>query len=269
MDSLGENLLTFLTTDSLKQIRYDVYQLLKTTTDGVYVYYVTPLSNLNSILSDGGIKCREIIENTTTDLSSHNVQEKRNISLRLARKTSSKVEAIERRLHECVNFFWNPLNDTFRAFQRNALVINPDETDDVYGIVCIIEMKLCSFFQSDKIYWCTSRKNLAADNFCTYAYKFYKDFNWDKIFNLSDERESVVTFLQTNISPLLKEQLAWSAYWLASITRNTNWSEDSFKDIKKTIICGLKACLRNNILMTSRIHSRMRMNCRTKKWNLR
>jgi hypothetical protein len=125
---------------------------------------------------------------TVTDLSSHNVQKKRNIPLKLARKISSRSEVIERSLHECVNFFWNPLNDTFWAFQRNALVINPDETDDVYGIVCILEMKLSAFFQSNKIYWCTSRRNLAVDNFWTY--RFYNTLNWDRIFSLSDEQES-------------------------------------------------------------------------------
>lgn len=189
MDSLGENLLQFLTTDSSKQIRRNVYQLLKASTDDVYVYYITPLANLNSILTDSGLKCREVMEDTdTTDLSSHNVQQKRNIPLKLARQITSGSEAIARNLHECINFFWNPLNDTFRAFQRNALVINPDETDDVYGILCILEMKLSSFFGSNKVYWCTSRRNLAVDNYWTY--RFYNTLNWDKIFSLPNERES-------------------------------------------------------------------------------
>jgi len=187
MDSLGESLLQFLTTDSLKQVRRNVYELLEASPDEVYVYYLTPLSNLSSIIADGGLKCREMTEETVTDLSSHNVQEKRNIFLKLARKISSKSEVIERRLHECVNFFWNPLNDTFRAFQRNALVINPDEADEVYGIVCILEMKLSAFFQSNKIYWCTSRKNLAVDNFGTY--KLYNTLDWDRIFSSPDEQE--------------------------------------------------------------------------------
>ncbi|GAK59283.1 hypothetical protein U27_06260 [Candidatus Vecturithrix granuli] len=188
MDSLGEGLLQFLTTDPLKQIRRNVYQLLGASVDNVYVYYITHLANLNSILTDSGLKCREVIEDTTTDLSSHTVQEKRNISLKLARQITSRSEAIERNLHECINFFWNPLNDTFRAFQRNALILNPDEADNVYGIICILEMELSSLFESNKIYWCTSKKNLAVDNYWTY--RFYNTLSWDRIFSLPNEDES-------------------------------------------------------------------------------
>lgn len=188
MDSLGKGLLQFLTTTSSKQLRRAVYQILETSTDDVYVYYIIPLSNLKYILSDRGLKCRELMEATITDLSSHNVQEKRNIPLKLGRQITSRSESISRNLHECINFFWNPLNDTFRAFQRNALILNPDETDDVYGIVCILEMKLSSFFESNKIYWCTSRRNLAVDNYWTY--RFYNTLNWNKIFSEPDNRES-------------------------------------------------------------------------------
>jgi hypothetical protein len=189
MDKLGEVLLEFLTTDHLKQIMQKVYNILNTSTENVYVYYISPLSNLKSILSDGGIKCREALGHTT-DLSSHNVQRRRDISLKLAREVFPRQEYIEKRLHECVNFFWNPLNDTFHAFQRNALVLNPNEAGDAYGIVCLVELDLSSFFQSNKIYWCTSEKNLAVDSSVSYLYVQYNTFKWDKIFNLPDDRES-------------------------------------------------------------------------------
>jgi hypothetical protein len=57
-----------------------------------------------------------------------------------------------------------------------------------------------------------------------------------------------IKFFRLTISAEFKEKLAWSAYWLASITRNTNWTDNSFKDIKQTVSCGLQACLRNGIL---------------------
>lgn len=68
-----------------------------------------------------------------------------------------------------------------------------------------------------------------------------------------------VKFLRTDISSPLKEQLAWSAYWLASITRNTNWTDDSFQDVRKTIIYGLKASLRNEILNQAEKQTAKRM----------
>ncbi len=48
--------------------------------------------------------------------------------------------------------------------------------------------------------------------------------------------------------PKLKEYLTWSAYWLASITHYTKWSENTFIDLKKEIVRSLEALLRYDIL---------------------
>ncbi|MCP4699054.1 MAG: DUF4433 domain-containing protein, partial [Gammaproteobacteria bacterium] len=51
------------------------------------MYYLTPLSNLKSIFSDGGIKCRNKMPHTAKDLSSHNIQKRRkDVTITLARK---------------------------------------------------------------------------------------------------------------------------------------------------------------------------------------
>jgi len=60
-----------------------------------------------------------------------------------------------------------------------------------------------------------------------------------------------VNYLRLDIfknHPKLKEYMTWSAYWLASITHYTKWSENTFRDLKKEIVRSLEALLRNDIL---------------------
>jgi hypothetical protein len=188
MDSLGKEFLDFLATVPLKEARNELYNLLEAGDDEVNVYYLTPLSNLKSIIADGGIKCRAMVGSDATDISAQEVQKQRHISLKLARKGPS-YEIIDKKIHECVNFFWNPLNDTFRAFQRNSL-LDVDVKDSTYGIVCILEMGLSAFFETDKVYWSTSRKNLVSDNFSSFSKKQYKQFYWQTIFSSQQDRNT-------------------------------------------------------------------------------
>ena len=122
MDNLGRELLDFLATAPLREARNELYNLLEAGNDEVNVYYFVPLFNLKSIIADRGIKCRAMMDRDAVDLSGQGVQAKRNISLKLAQKVSSFVE-IDKKIHECINFYWNPLNDTSYAFQRNALLL--------------------------------------------------------------------------------------------------------------------------------------------------
>ncbi len=95
MDDLGKDFLDFLDTVPLKEVRNELYNLLEAD-DEVHVYYFVPLFNLKSIVADGGIKCRAMMDRDAVDLSGHEVQAKRNISLRLAQKVLSyvKIESI-------------------------------------------------------------------------------------------------------------------------------------------------------------------------------
>ena len=189
MDDLGGELLDFLATGSLKEARRELYNLLNVRDDEVNVYYLLPLSNLKSIIADGGIKCKKMVKNDITDLSAHCVQDMRDKTLSLAQKVSVHEKIIDKKIHECVNFFWNPLNDTFFAFQRNSLLIDADIHDDTYGIVCIIEMRLSAFFESEMVYWCTSNKNLASFGHSTFSKReYYENMNWQSIFSLQTNR---------------------------------------------------------------------------------
>ena len=394
MDNLGKDFLDFLATDALKEARNELYNFLEAGDDEVNVYYLIPLFNLKSIIADGGIKCRAMMDRDVTDLSGQEVQKRRDKSLKLGQKVSSFVE-IDKRIHECVSFLWNPLNDTSSAFQRNALLLAADKHNDTYGIACILEMRLSAFFESDRVYWSISEQNLASSDFSSYSKRIYKNFDWPTIFSVPNAgRESnkfrsaefiafygnpslessdliptrfikmilvpaqyetkvkeVVPSVQGRVYPLtnskvfypkeellkaekhlietidylqklalpmplstekfcdlvntfsnfkerlgcsltdelfssktiahsfhgishitrirkkskgcdvnyfrldifknhpkLKEYLTWSAYWLASITHYTKWSENTFVDLKKEIVRSLKALLRNDIL---------------------
>src|SRR5574341_10080 len=140
MNSLGKELLDFLSTDSLKKARKELYKLLNACEeDEINIYYLVSFSNLKSIVTDGGIKCRAMTGHSATDLSGHGVQTMRNKTVQLAQKVSLHEDIIYKKIHECINFFWNPLNNTLFAFQRNSLLRELDIQDNTYGVICILE----------------------------------------------------------------------------------------------------------------------------------
>jgi len=186
MDERGKEVLDFLATVPVRDARHELYNLLGVRDDEINVYYFTPLSNLKHIVADGGIKCRAMVGSDITDLSGHEVQKRRDKTLRLARKVST-FEITDKKIHECVNFFWNPINDTSRAFQRNSLLLAADKDDDTTGIVCVLEMRLSAFFECNKVYWSTSKQNLASNDFSTFLRKFYTQFDWETIFRTRDD----------------------------------------------------------------------------------
>jgi hypothetical protein len=186
MDELGKEFLDFLATVPVREARHELYNLLGALDDEINVYYFTPLSNLKHIVADGGIKCRAMVGSDITDLSGHEVQKRRDKSLRLARKVST-FEISDKGIHECVNFFWNPLNYTSYAFQRNSLLLAADKDEDTFGIVCILEMRLSAFFECDMVYWSTSKQNLASNDFSTFLSESYTQFDWETIFRTQDD----------------------------------------------------------------------------------
>ena len=208
MDKLGRELLDFLATFPLKEARNELYNLLEADDDEVNVYYLTPLFNLKSIVADGGIKCRATVDRDVTDLSGQEVQRRRDKSLKLAQKVSS-YDKVDKKIHGCINFFWSPLNDTFYAFQRNALLLAADKHNDTYGIVCILEMRLSAFFESDSVYWSTSKQNLASNDYSTFLSGFYTQFDWETIFSIQDDINTnqfrsaeFITFYGDSTSPI-------------------------------------------------------------------
>lgn len=186
MDELGKEFLDFLATVPMREARHELYNLLGVCDDEINGYYFTPLSNLERIVADGGIKCRAMVGCDITDLSGQEVQRQRDKTLRLARKVST-FEISDKKIHECVNFFWNPLNYTSYAFQRNSLLLAADKDDDTTGIVCILELRLSAFFECNKVYWSTCKQNLASNDFSTFFRRSYTQFDWETIFRTQDD----------------------------------------------------------------------------------
>lgn len=184
MDQLGVRLISFLSTDSKVSLRDGLCQKLGYIDKDLYVYYIVPLSNLIKILQDGGIRCRSKVTTNIEDLSAHNVQARRTNNIMLAHNVRSSYNTRNKEIHECVNFFWNPINDTLRAFQRHSLLRDSEENDYAYGIVCILELRLKDFFYSGNVYWTTSKVNLASNVFTTFSSKIYEEFDWGKIFDV-------------------------------------------------------------------------------------
>jgi len=188
MTNLGKEILDFLATPSLKDGRKSLYKLLGADENEANVYYLVPLLNLKSIICDEGIKCREEVGKDAEDLSGQEVQAKRDASLKLARILLYDFDIKQKKIHECIGFFWNPLNDTFYAFQRNSLLTAAEKDDDNYGVVCILEMKLSELLDSDKVYWTTSEQNLASNYFSSFSKKIYREFKWNEIFSVPSDK---------------------------------------------------------------------------------
>ena len=187
MDGLGGELLNFLATKNLKEARHKLYDLLGADFNELNIYYLTPLSNLKRIIKDDGIKCRALMPGDATDLSGLSVQKRRDKPLELAQRvTDANINKINKGIHECINFFWNPLNHTSYAFQRNALLLSVDD-DYTIDFVCILELQLNAFFECNKVFWSASKQNLASDDFCSFLKREYTEFDWATIFSIDDD----------------------------------------------------------------------------------
>lgn len=82
-------------------------------------------------------------------------------------------------MHQCVNLFWNPLNLTTRAFQRNAYLRAAATNDPDDAVVCILEIDLERLL-SLQCSWTISPQNLARNEFTTFAAEqFTGAAKWD------------------------------------------------------------------------------------------
>lgn len=133
---------------------------LHSPTDRIFVYYVCPFTNLRGIVANGIFPNATAPQNRA-DLSSQGVQAKRDAEISLWGWKQPK-------LHECINLFWNPINLTVRAFQRNGLLLeavskNPDD-----AVVCVLEINLERLFESGCA-WTVAPQNFARTGFTTFS----------------------------------------------------------------------------------------------------
>jgi hypothetical protein len=186
----GTALLNFL--QGIAQTRLGLSSCLAADPARAFVYYLCPLANLRRIVVNG-ILPHASAPADRTDLSGQSVQARRDVELPLSNDT---YDYRNKTLHHSVNFFFNPLNLTFRAFQRHgvlreAVSKNPDD-----GVVCILELGLDQFIQSVDCFWTLSPSNIAGSPFANFTPPFFTGerrredgtpyFDWTGIYSVGE-----------------------------------------------------------------------------------
>lgn len=128
-------------------------------------YYLCPLSTLR-IIAQQGILPRVSAPAARADVSGADVQSRREGSVGLQGWR-------ERKLHECINLFWNPLNLTCRAFQRRALLVEQGSGNPDDGVICILEIELDPLVRDGTCYWTIAPGNFAQFPFASFSPKKY------------------------------------------------------------------------------------------------
>jgi HD superfamily phosphohydrolase YqeK len=180
----GTELLQFL--QSIEAPRADLRSALNEASGRVFVYYICPLSNLRRIAKEG-IRPHTTAPSDRTDLSGQSVQARRDVDILLTRGRRST-------LHRCVNFFLNPLNWTFRAFQRHGLLREASTGSKDDGVVCILEVDLSQILESANCDWTLAPRNFAGSQFANFTPDYYRGlqqwpdgtviFDWNGIYSV-------------------------------------------------------------------------------------
>lgn len=155
----------------------------------VYCYYICPLSTLRQILAQG-IKCHSS-PHDSVDLSSPDVQSHRK-AVGLCRSTAAgSVDVLtDVPIHSCVNLYWNPLNLTFEAFQRNALLRAAESDNLEHGIVCLLEIDVERLLDDNAAYWTVTDGNAASPHVVASSDPSrFSQFPWESIYRLDDGQE--------------------------------------------------------------------------------
>jgi hypothetical protein len=147
----------------------------------VYVYYACAGSTLRGILADG-IRCRDSLP-ASVDLSSPDVQSRRS-QVRLGRVEPDGSERVrDTQIHSCVNLFWNPLNRTFEAFQRSALLRSVEASNPEHRTVCLLELDVEAILADDSVYWAATDGNAAARPHTSHDHRDLVSFPWRDIYS--------------------------------------------------------------------------------------
>jgi hypothetical protein len=118
------------------------------------------------------------------DLSSGEVQYRRH-EVWLGKSTADR-QYRRAETHRCVNFFWNPLNWTFIAFQRHALLRRHAAQEMTDEMVCVIEVAADSLLTNPLTYWGASAGNLAKGSrpyFELAKLQAHPQFDWPAVFS--------------------------------------------------------------------------------------
>jgi hypothetical protein len=191
------NLFDYLLTPEFKALRKPLYSKLDADINDAYLYYIVPLSNLEQIFLAGGINCRSEVKTLTTDLSGPEVQNKRHFKLQLFNQYLERKNIVSKNIHQCINLFWNPINKTTQSFQRSGLLLSVSNSNYNAEILCIIEISLRHFINSEYFFWCSSKSNLSSNAQTSFSNTLFNvAWPWERIFAINgDNRTNSAEFI--------------------------------------------------------------------------
>lgn len=156
--------------------------------DILSVYYMAPFENVKKIFlhENGGIQPRNNVQGSFIDLSYSNIQSKRHKLLNLL----GNGLLISVKPHDCINFFINPLNNTYYQFRRNSYIKEFANNSKYSGNdfrVLILEIDLEKLLRLPGICWSITDRNIAIGGYTdSYKLEVYKNYPWSKIYSVSD-----------------------------------------------------------------------------------
>ena len=175
------------TIDSYASARCELVTHLGSNTDFIGIYYLAPLANLQQILASGGIRPRNLVHQLALDCSWHTVQSQREYPINLM---DANMRVVESNIHDCVNFFLNPINDTLYQFRRNARLAVAGKAMPVYmGALCLIELDLASLLNNSDLAWAVSDRNVASGEvkICSEVTQYCR-YDWRHIYSIEKEK---------------------------------------------------------------------------------
>ncbi|MHC1740640.1 MAG: DarT ssDNA thymidine ADP-ribosyltransferase family protein [Anaerolineaceae bacterium] len=215
MDQSSRDFIDFQRSIWLQKKQLNSY--LKAVPGRVFVYYLAPLSNIIKMRDSNLISPRNMVDEFS-DLSDQTIQESREKKVELRNDRYIYQSPI----HSCVNFFLNPLNKTYYAFRRNALIRNHDDPNS--AVVGILEMDLEAMLDHNNIAWCVSDGNLAVGN--TMGSQNYQELPWEDIYSVN---------LTTNFTNYQKDS-SRSAEFLVYVDDNDEVGCVDFDSINRILV---------------------------------
>ena len=143
----------------------------------VCCYYICPFSTLRKIVEEG-IRCRNSLPGCV-DLSSPDVQSRRKTVWLGRSDAAGRLQRLrDVPIHSCVNLFWNPINRTFDAFQRNGLLRAAEKNEVEHSVICVLELDAERLLNESACYWTTTKGNAASNAFASFDMSYLRQFPW-------------------------------------------------------------------------------------------
>ncbi len=169
---------------NLREERQGLNSLLGAKEGQAYAYYIAPTENVIRINELGGIFPRNFAYGYF-DLSLRSIQDMR--EKKVSFNNDGWIMAVK--MHDCVNLFLNPINDTFFQFRRNAIIRSRGGTDYLQS-VCILEIDLAQLFLTGDYQWMLVDANFAStkDDIVKNE-NSYTSLPWNCIYHIDKEHE--------------------------------------------------------------------------------